>query len=82
MWLAVKFCGALAILTTTARAQISNLSTNMHGDDVYFGSDLSQRGSGQPSTNKVFLLRNTALTLIEQSPGLIGPAPMRTTGRP
>jgi uncharacterized protein (TIGR03437 family) len=35
---------------------------------VYFTTDLSQRGSGQPLTNKLFLLRSGTLTLIEQSP--------------
>jgi uncharacterized protein (TIGR03437 family) len=56
------------MLGTAASAQIWNLSTTINGDDLYFASSLSQRGSGQPSTNKLFLLRNESLALIEQSP--------------
>ncbi len=72
MYSALKFCSALAILATAASAQIWNLATNGNGDDVYFASTLIQRGSGQPTTNKLFLFRNKSVALIELSSNLFG----------
>ena len=60
----MKILGGLGFLMAIAAGQVFNLATDATGQDVYFVTTASQRGSGQAGNYKLFLLRDGGLTLI------------------
>ena len=58
----------VALTSASAHAQIWNLSTNGTGDQIFFISSLSPRGSGDAAVEKALTLRNGSVSVVEASP--------------